>query len=182
MNLTNHFLISTGNLNGSFFSESVVLVCSHDSEGAFGLVVNKPTPTSERELLSSLKVPSPKGGGDQAVMRGGPVKQEQVVVLHSPAREFDVTVKLNGDAAVTLSRDILKAVSEGAAPEKMIYFFGYSGWEGGKLESEISDNAWITVPASLDIIFDMPAESRLNEAARRLGFDISRLSDMTGNA
>ncbi len=181
MNLTDHFLISTGNLQGSFFADSVVFVCSHDRNGAFGLVVNKPTSTTARELLSSLKVKAP-GGGEGRVMRGGPVKQEQVVILHSPAEQYDVTVKVNDDVAVTLSRDILKAIGEGAAPEKMIFFFGYSGWENGKLESEIGDNAWITVPASADIIFDMPAAQRLSAATQRLGFDINNLSDMAGNA
>ena len=182
MNLTNHFLISTGNLSGSFFADSIVLVCSHDSEGAFGLVINKPASAKESDLLSTLKAVPPGGGSDKPVMRGGPVKPEQVVILHSPSREFDVTIKVNDNIAVTLSRDILTAVSEGDAPDKVVFYCGYAGWEGGRLESEVSDNAWLTMPASLDIIFDMPPKRRLAEATRRLGFDINRLADMSGNA
>ncbi|MGI9337479.1 MAG: YqgE/AlgH family protein [Gammaproteobacteria bacterium] len=182
MDLTNHFLISTGSLSGSVFADSVVLVCSHDSEGAFGLVINKPSPAKEGELLSTLKAAPPGGGSDNPVMRGGPVKPEQVVILHSPPREFDVTIKVDDNIGVTLSRDILTAVSEGAAPDKVVFYCGYAGWEGGKLESEVGDNAWITMPASLDIVFDLPPSRRLAEATRRLGFDINLLADMSGNA
>lgn len=186
MNLTNHFLISTGNLSGSFFADSIVLVCSHDSEGAFGLVINKPSPAKESDLLSTLKASPPESDKadkeDKPVMRGGPVKPEQVVILHSPPREFDVTIKVDDNIGVTLSRDILTAVAEGAAPDKVVFYCGYAGWEGGKLESEVGDNAWITMPASLDIIFDTPPARRLPEATRRLGFDINLLADMSGNA
>ena len=69
MDLTNHFLVSTGNLSGSVFADSIVLVCSHDREGAFGLVINKPSPAKESELLSTLKS-APPGGGSAAAGGG----------------------------------------------------------------------------------------------------------------
>ncbi|WOV91147.1 MAG: YqgE/AlgH family protein [Candidatus Zeuxoniibacter abyssi] len=182
MNLTNHFLISTGNLRRSIFEGAVIFICRHDSEGAFGLVVNKPSDTSVCELLDSLKVEPPASNNEFMVLRGGPVKQEQVFILHTPAKEFDVTIKVGEDIGVTLSRDILTAVSEGCAPEKLFFYFGYAGWGEGQLEEEVSENAWITIPASPEIIFDLPASQRLDEATKRLGFDISNLSDFAGHA
>ena len=182
MNLTNHFLISTGNLRRSIFEDVVIFVCRHDSEGAFGLVVNKPSETSVQNLLDSLKVTPPAGCSDAMVHHGGPVKQEQVFVLHTPAKTFDVTIKVGKDIGVTLSRDILTAISEGQAPSKSFFYFGYAGWGEGQLEEEISENAWITVPASTDIIFDTPASQQLTAATKQLGFDINNLSDFTGNA
>lgn len=180
MNLTNHFLIATGNLDRSIFANSVIYICRHDSDGAFGLVLNKPSETSVRELLKSLKV-TPSGGAS-AVLHGGPVKPEQVFILHSPPGEYDVTIKVDDNIGVTMSKDILSAIAENRAPSKMLFAFGYAGWDAEQLETEIRENAWISVPASPDIIFDLPPPRRLQEATRRLGFDIRKLSARSGNA
>ena len=200
MNFSKHFLLSTDNLRGSFFADSVILLCKHDEDGAFGIVVNKPSPTKVRDLLRALRI---RGGKDEEdsesgadakpayispdmderpVMQGGPVKPEQVFVLHSPERDFEATIKVDDHIAVTLSRDILSAIAQGNAPRKILFAFGYAGWGEGQLESEISQNAWITIPASPDVVFDLPAEGRLPEALKRVGFDISKLADAAGNA
>lgn len=181
MNFTNHFLISTGNAGGSFFAHSVIYVCRHDDEGAFGIIINKPSDTSVKELLGALKIESSLTGKDK-VLHGGPVKPEQVFILHSPPVDFDVTIKIDEKVGVTLSRDILTAISENRAPSKMIFAFGYAGWEKGQLENEIAANAWISLPASVDIIFDMPPKTRFAEAGKRLGFDLSNFSDVSGHA
>ncbi|MDM5147588.1 YqgE/AlgH family protein [Candidatus Persebacteraceae bacterium Df01] len=180
LNMTNHFLIATSNLDRSVFEQSVIYVCRHDDDGAFGLVVNKPSDTSVTELLSSLEIGGV--GGKTPVLKGGPVKPEQVFILHSPPEEYDVTIKVDDKIGVTMSKDILAAISENRAPQKMLFAFGYAGWSKGQLESEISDNAWLAVEASPDIIFDMPPPQRLHEAARRLGFDITSYSSDIGNA
>lgn len=180
MNLTNHFLIATSKLSRSVFSDSVIYVCRHDNDGAFGIVLNKPSDTSVRELLESLKIPSVAGRTN--VLQGGPVKPEQVFILHSPPGKYDVTIRVNDAIGVTMSKDILSAIAENRAPEKMQFAFGYAGWDANQLETEINENAWIAIPANPDIIFDLPPPRRLPEAAKRLGFDIKNLSADTGNA
>lgn len=181
MDLTNHFLVATNNTSGSLFAGSIIYICRHDESGAFGLIINKPSPAPVSELLKSLKI---KGGSrdGKMIMQGGPVKQEQVFILHSPAEEYDVTIKVSDEVGVTLSRDILKAISDRCAPEKMLFACGYAGWDGGQLEEEILENAWIVVPAASDIIFDIPPAMRLAEATRRLGFDMNDLSNVAGHA
>ena len=179
MDLTNHFLVSTGNLSGSLFDNSIIYLCRHDKDGAFGIVINKPSRTTVKELLDSLKV-NADNVNKNMVLHGGPVKTEQVFILHTPPTDYDVTIKVADDVGITLSRDILTAIEKNQAPEKIQFAFGYAGWESGQLEEEIKSNAWITLPASPDILFDTPASARLGEATRRGGFDISNLSNVTG--
>lgn len=180
MNLTNHFLIATDKLSRTVFANSVIYVCRHDNDGAFGIVLNKPSDTSVRELLESLKINPAKG--TSAVLQGGPVKPEQVFILHSPPGEYNVTIRVDDNIGVTMSRDILSDIAENKAPSKMLFAFGYAGWESQQLESEINENAWIAVPASHDIIFDLPPPRRLGEVTKRLGFDINSLSADSGRA
>ena len=179
--VANHFLIAIGNTGGSLFANSIVYICRHDESGAFGIIINKPSKTAVGELLKSLKV-SDSGGKSDMIMHGGPVKQEQVFILHSPPQEYEVTIKVGDSVGVTLSRDILAAISEKRAPDKMLFACGYAGWDGGQLEEEIMENAWIVLPASADIIFDLPPTARLAEATRRFGFDMNNLSSDPGHA
>ena len=59
---------------------------------------------------------------------------------------------------------------------------GYAGWEPGQLENEILANSWINVPATTDIVFDLPFAERWTAAAQTLGIDISRIAPDAGHA
>lgn len=181
-NFTNHFLISTAKNEEDMFASAMVYVCRHDEDGAFGVIVNKPSDTKVSDLFDSLKIASRPAADYGFVLNGGPVKPEQVIILHSLPGEYDMTIKINDQIGVTLSRDILGSISDKRGPEKCIFVFGYAGWGAGQLEVEIKHNDWIAIPANVDIIFDTPINTRLPEATRRFGFDINHLSDVTGHA
>ena len=78
--------------------------------------------------------------------------------------------------------DILEAVGAGQGPDKLLVTLGYSGWAAGQIEHEIGQNAWLTVKARADILFDVPPEERLPAAMELLGIDFASLSDVAGHA
>ena len=49
--LKGQLLLDSGQLHGSFFQRSVVLICQHDAEGAFGLVLNRATGSDVGEMI-----------------------------------------------------------------------------------------------------------------------------------
>ena len=83
---------------------------------------------------------------------------------------------------LTTSLDILKAIANKEGPDQMLVAMGYAGWAAGQVEHELTQNAWLSVPASLDIIFDLPSEQRLSAAMDLLGVDYNRLSNDIGHA
>jgi putative transcriptional regulator len=167
------------------FGDAVIYLCRHDDEGAFGIVLNKPTPLTVGELLDSLDVDAPDDlpqAGD-FVLSGGPVQPEQVFILHRPLGAFGATLEVGErDIGVTTSRDILSALSAGDAPRQMQFAVGYAGWGAGQLEREIKENAWLAALADERILFELPPAKRLAEAARKMGFDLSALADSAGHA
>lgn len=183
MDYTNRFMMATGGEdgNGNLLANCIVYVCRHDESGAFGIIINKPSKTPVSELLDSLEIDA-NDGERGMIMQGGPVKQEQVFILHTPPDEYDVTIKVGKDVGVTLSRDILIAISENRAPQKLLFACGYVGWDAGQLEDEIMENEWLVLPASVDIIFDLPPAERMTEATRRFGFELANFWDETGHA
>ena len=113
---------------------------------------------------------------------GGPVQVDRGFVLHRPAGAWQSTLSINDDIGLTTSRDILQAVGEGKGPDQILVSLGYAGWAPGQLEQELSQNAWLTVPADVDVIFNLPAERRFAAAMDLLGVDLARLSDDVGHA
>ena len=92
------------------------------------------------------------------------------------------TMSIPGGLEMTTSKDVLEALSTGAGPRKVLVSLGYSAWGEGQLESEISENSWLTVAADMAIIFDTPIEQRYDRALRLLGFESWMLSPDAGHA
>jgi len=183
MELANQFLLSMPTLEDPNFHRTLTYVCEHSHEGAMGLVVNRPLGLSLAEIFQHLGIePQSQAVTDTPVYQGGPVETERGFVLHSPVGEWDGSIALTDELAVTTSRDILEAMARGEGPGDAIVALGYSGWAAGQLEAELGQNAWLTCPASLDILFQTPPEQRLDKAAARMGIDLDLLSSGAGHA
>jgi len=183
MDLKHQFLIAMPAMADPNFSGSVVYICDHSDRGALGLVINRPTDLKLETLFDridlKLEIAPWK---DRPVYFGGPVQTERGFVLHVPPGSYSSTLPITSDISLTTSKDVLEAVAEGSGPEKMLVTLGYSGWGAGQLESEIAQNAWLTVKARPEIIFDMPADEKYEAALKLLGVDTLALSGQAGHA
>ena len=183
MNLTNQFLIAMPALADPNFHRTVTYLCAHSEEGAMGIVINRPTDLKLADVLGQMSIPvTDNAVSGMAVLQGGPVCRERGFVLHQPAGEWDSTLKVSEEIGIATSRDILSEIAEGRGPEQSLIALGYAGWGAGQLEQEVLDNAWLSVPISRKILFDLPFEERWASAARLLGVDPERLSGQVGHA
>jgi putative transcriptional regulator len=87
-----------------------------------------------------------------------------------------------GGLEMTTSKDVLEAISIGAGPRKVLVSLGYAAWGEGQLESEISENSWLTVAANNSVIFDTPVAQRYEQALLLLGLELWMLSPDAGHA
>ena len=191
-NLTNHFLIAMPGLQDEVFSRSVVYVCEHSERGALGLVINKPGGMDLQRLFEKVELPLRRQDlSHQPVLQGGPVQTERGFVLHEPIfaatdqpaeSVYASTLTIPGGLEMTTSKDVLEALSTGAGPRKVLVSLGYSAWGEGQLESELSENSWLTVAADNRVIFDTPVAQRYEQALLLLGFESWMLSPEAGHA
>lgn len=183
MDLRNQFLLSMPSLEDPNFQRTLTLICEHSEHGAMGLVINRPLALTTGEILAHLGIePATDAHAQQPVHYGGPVEPERGFVIHEPAGDWEGTLHVAEHLGVTTSRDILDAIAHGAGPSRFLITLGYSGWGAGQLEAELGQNAWLTCPASTDILFDLPAEERMGTAAARMGIDLDLLSSDAGHA
>jgi putative transcriptional regulator len=183
IDLTHHFLIAMPNMVDPYFAKSLTYICEHNEQGALGVVVNRPIDLSLQALFERINLQlEPRELHGIPVFFGGPVQTDRGFVLHQPVGDWHSTLKVRDSLGLTTSKDILEAVGRGNGPAKMLVTLGYSGWAAGQLEHELGQNAWLTVEAGEQIIFDLPAEEKLPAAMELLGVDFASLSEETGHA
>ena len=182
--LTGHFLIAMPALGDPNFARGVTFVCQHGEEGTMGLVVNRASEYRLGEVMAQMQMQC--GREDVAatqVLIGGPVMVERGFVLHAPdERKWDSSFRISDALAVTTSRDILAAMAEGNGPKRALIALGYAGWGAGQLEQELRDNAWLTAPASEEVLFTTPLEERWEAAANIVGVNLVQLTSYAGHA
>lgn len=181
--LERQMLIAMPGMVDSNFAGSVTLLCQHNEAGAIGITINRLSNFTLGEILSQLQIDC---GNDSIrnnpVLEGGPVAADRGFVLHSPLEGYESSMDVGQEIMVTTSRDVLADIASGSGPDKFIVALGYAGWGGGQLEVEMLANAWLSVSADTDIVFDLPLPSRFDEALGRLGIKIDRLHSEAGHA
>ncbi len=172
--LKGQLLLDSGQLSGSFFQHTVVLICHHDDEGALGLVLNR---SSGNKFGEVVVADIPEELKDQPLYLGGPVELSALSFLHSDTFIPDASVMPNLDLGHSL--DTLVELGESFSSTKKIKtFVGYAGWSAGQLEDEMKRNAWLTHPASLDLVFHPNPEKLWPSILREKGLKYRLLAGM----
>jgi len=183
MNLTHHFLIAMPAMVDPHFAKTLTFICEHNDQGALGIVVNRPIEMSLQTLLEQVSIPLGSGQFQSIPVHfGGPVQIDRGFVLHMPLGQWQSTLAVSPEVGLTTSKDILQAVARGEGPRQLLVTLGYAGWAPGQLEHELTQNAWLTVKARPELIFDLRAEERLPAAMGLLGIDFASLSEQAGHA
>jgi len=188
LNLTGQFLIAMPAMSDPYFSKSVTFICTHNQDGAMGIVLNRITDITVANLFSQIKLESDSASLlEKTVHYGGPVQTERGFTLHTPHTEYNSTVLVNNSIALTTSKDILEAVAANNGPKKMLIALGYAGWTPGQLEAELAQNTWLSIEtANLKdihtLIFDAPNHEKFDYAMGMMGLNLANLSDVAGHA
>ena len=187
--LKGSFLIATPSLVDPNFARSVVYMTEHNEEGAFGLVVTRPSEginlldICEKIYEDRSDFPDDQTLKSIGVFTGGPVQPSAVFFVHthpgttsSLGPEPIVPGTFLGNQADEL-REVLDRL-EDEDPPKLKAFFGYSGWGAGQLEKELQAGGWLVKPAELDQIFSSTPEGLWGELVRSFGGAVGILGYM----
>lgn len=189
--LDGQLLVAMPVMEDERFARSVIYLCAHSSEGAMGIIVNRPAGSIDfPELLVQLQIipeaeqiKLPENAEAMKVLKGGPVETGRGFVLHSS--DFfikDATLPIDDDICLTATLDILKAIAAGEGPRHALLALGYAGWAPGQLENEIQENGWLHCEADSELVFGVEAEDKYTRALRKIGIDAGMLSNAAGHA
>ncbi|MGJ8524268.1 hypothetical protein R84981_002993 [Carnimonas sp. R-84981] len=181
--LRHHFLIAMPQLADDNFSNSLVYVCDDDEKGVLGVIVNRPLTLTVGGLLEKLELRvEPSVRVDMPVLYGGPVHTDRGFIVHRGlASDWESSLQVSDDIALTTSMDMLNAIARGVGPDEFVMLMGCAGWQVPQLTDELKDNAWLTVAADSKVIFDMPCDRRRDAAADLLGVNLDLLGSIAGH-
>jgi putative transcriptional regulator len=140
-------LVASPSLRDPNFFRSVVLIIEHTDDGALGLVLNRPSNSSLKELWE--KATQEHCSTTEPLYIGGPVSGT-LTALHTQPHISDIDV-VPGVYFSTQAAHLQTFVQGGDSCFRI--FAGHSGWAGGQLESEMADDSWITTAANAEYIF-----------------------------
>lgn len=155
------------------FRRTVILLCDHNEEGSFGLILNRSTEYHLGEVLAEPV------GIDAPLYLGGPVQTDTLHYLHPYADEVDEAVAVvdgvgwGGPFEVIVERVRLGQLDA----DGFRFFIGYSGWGEGQLEGEVEEGGWIVMPGSAADVFEGDPAVLWRDAMRGLGGEYALLSN-----
>jgi putative transcriptional regulator len=148
-----------------------------------GIVVNRPLASPDFEdLLRQLGVDPLPPARTIRMCAGGPVDNARGFVLHTTDWTTEGSLQVDDRLALTASLDILKAIATGGGPKQGVLALGYAGWGPGQLDAEIQQNAWLSAPADLPVLFDADDDTKWRRALAALHVDPLLLSGIAGHA
>ena len=168
-------LIASPDIRSGVFFRAVILLCEHNNSGSFGIVINKQL---DLELPEEILNPEQLNNEHVGMRAGGPVRTNQMMVLHNSKEINDPEHTLKICDAVYLGGDLRflqTALSEEKGPDVRLCF-GYSGWGEGQLESEFLEGGWFLCPATTNLVFDTPVEKIWQTTLRQMGGKYASLS------
>ncbi|MDD9912004.1 MAG: YqgE/AlgH family protein [Alphaproteobacteria bacterium] len=181
--LQNHFLVATTSLNDSIFERTVIYMCTHDENGAMGVIVNRPlNSVSFTDIADSMGVKPLIDKKPPTIFNGGPVDKNRGFVVHSPDYKLKNSLNVGQDISLSATADIVKDIAVGQGPQDMAFCLGYAGWSAGQLEQEIVENSWLVLQADADTLFHVEPQEKYDYCTRRIGLNALNFSDTIGLA
>jgi len=168
-------LLSMPQLLDPNFARTVVLLCRHSEDGAFGLVVNRPAIANGRVMVGGESIFP--GDREFQIWVGGPVDPQQswMLIGEGAPQEDAEGLEVADGIRLSTSPELLRRLFQPDPPTRTRLMAGYSGWGPGQLEAELAASAWLLSDVSADLIFDTDPERMWEAAIRRLGADPAML-------
>ena len=169
-------LVAARHLNDPNFARSVVLVMFPPDAGPSGVILNRPTSMTLRDIWPE---PDKRHGRTDALYIGGPVEPDGLLFLFRmappPSRAWRATedIYFSGDGQL-----LEKLLEQTDSIQQQRFFAGYAGWATGQLEWEISRGDWHVLEVDPEIIYDTDPETlwtRMYQRATLLRASVSPL-------
>lgn len=167
------FLIATPDIDAGFFFRGVILLCEHNQNGSFGMMINKPLNLElPEEVLNLNQIENARVG----IRAGGPVQTNQMMLLHTSPNPSLQTLKIAEDIYLGGDLQFLQEALSNPEGPAIRLCFGYAGWGAGQLEREFLDGHWYLHPAEARHIFEVPPEKLWQTLLREMGGRYATLS------
>ena len=158
------FIVATDKLKDSRFKKSVIVMLDHDSNGALGVVINKPLGTFKiGSFIKDLNINDPDKNKiynfEVPVYWGGPLDNNKILIIHSNDYKNQNT-KNYKNISITNDYKALLDIAQNEGPKDSLVIIGVSAWNIGQLEGEIDKGRWNLSEVNENILFEKNNENK----------------------
>ena len=146
-------LVATPQLTHTMWEECVIYITDHDSSGAKGYVINRPSQSSINKLLDEFNYTAHGSNFPDIIHMGGPLKERNITMLHSGNWYSSSTVPVTNDISISGDDFMLEKMALHDSPEEFLMLAGHAGWAPKQLETEVTRGSWLVVDANPAIVF-----------------------------
>lgn len=159
------FLVAGRNMMDPRFAETVILLIDYSTEGAVGLIINRPTEMKLSAALSDIKELKQR---EDVVYFGGPVGLSQMFMLIRSAAQPEGSSRVLDDIYASSSLTLLKRMLDNEKTGKRFHVYaGYAGWAPFQLDGEVARGDWHVTWADAETIFERKPSEIWPELIRR---------------
>ncbi len=166
-------LISEPFMADENFKRSVIYLCEHNEDGSFGFVMNNFSDISLSELVDDII------NEDFKVSFGGPVSPDNLFYIHTLKNELEGCCEvMQGLYTGGKFEDLIPLINSGViTPNEIRFFLGYSGWEAGQLNDELSLNSWIIGKTTVNRVLNAHDKDLWKKTLDEMGGEFKMISN-----
>jgi putative transcriptional regulator len=169
-NRVGKILIAHPNLpQGNPFEKAVIYIYQDDSQGTFGLVINKPTQWTMEQVCADRNLDY--FGPTRLLHYGGPVNTGALCLIHSDDWESSNTVNIKNGISLSSDSFMIEKIGSASLPAYWRMCVGICAWQPGQLDMELKgappyrpENSWLLANATDSILFDYDNEMQWKKA------------------
>jgi putative transcriptional regulator len=176
MDFSGKVLVSRPTYSEKWFSNSAVFIYEHTPNGAAGLILNKDSHLTVKDLLKNKGLPYT---GSEPVYKGGPVNQQAIIMLHSPEWHSENTYQISKDFAITSDVSMFQLLASGSTPKQWRMFVGMAGWGSGQLEAEYmgegpydTSHSWLLATPTPSLIYNYNGSDQWKKMIEQSGSEM----------
>ena len=171
--LAGKLLVARPEMRDPRFAHAVIYLCRQATDGAFGLIINRPLgEVPGATVAQEFGLDAEPGPDPIALFWGGPVELQRGFVLHTTDYLLDTSNTVANGIAYSTDARALVDVIEGHGAAHSLLALGYAGWAANQLEGELAHNAWDVVDADAEFVFGTRAEDMWQAALDRVSVDL----------
>ena len=150
-------LIASKSMPDPRFSKSVILLINFSSDGAMGIVLNRPDKINLKDVLKDMNISQISSNTDIPIFNGGPVSIDKGFLLHNSEIILEDSIEINGaNCFLNSSKDSLSSLCMEEINSGVNLYLGCCGWSPGQLEGEINSKCWMTAQPSDELALSTP--------------------------
>lgn len=161
MNRAGQLLVAHPSQTAQLWRHSVIYITEDHSTGTVGLMLNKASTYSLREIMASKGLDCLS---DRTIYTGGPVTPTALVMIHSGTWWSSNTLGVSQEVSISSDTFMLEKLAQGDEPLDWRIVCGVSSWAPHQLEDEINRQMWLTCSASRDIIYEWDGDKQWHKA------------------